>query len=218
MDTHYSLEGQSFALPSNEDSTISQLASQHHALLVGLVKKHRQPPLTFDECLDEANVGLWKAFQQHGSDLVDDTSQAAKRIYTCVNSHLIDLKRSFFKFERLKARRSERYTSIERAEQEFISDVCDGLGLNDRDNSEFFSSPCTFSLKREAHVLIREQIARLNAIQRSIIQARYIDGETLAEVASRLRVTASAVYAAEKRALNALRSTLDCSLLEVICA
>jgi RNA polymerase sigma factor (sigma-70 family) len=218
MDTHYSPKEQSAALPYNEDAAINKLTCQHHSLLVQLVKKHRQAPLTFDECLGEAKVGLWKAFQQHGSDLLDDADQAARIVYTCVNSHLLDLKRSFFKFERLKARRSERNTSIERAEQEFTGDVCDGLGLTDRETLEANATPCTFSLRGEGLALVTEELRKLNTRQQSILHARYFVGMTLTEVASRLRVTPSAVHATEKRALQTLRGSLDSSLLELFCA
>lgn len=220
MDTHNYPQGQSYALPFNEEAAFNKLASQHRALLVGLAKKHCQSPLTLDECLGEAKVGLWKAYRQHGSNLLDDAN-AARLIFTCVNSHLIDLKRSFFQFERLKARRIEhhasygtRHISVELAEQRFAADVCDGLGLDGRETPGFDASPCTYTLRAEALALLDQQVSMLKPAQQAIIHARYYQGRTLAEVASNLGVTASAVHAAETRALQSMRNSLDPSLLD----
>ena len=221
MDTHEPQQGQGEALPFNQNQAFNRLLTRYHGTLAGVAKKHRQQPLTLDECYGEAMIGLLKAAESHGYAFLEEDPKAEAVVRVCIENQLIDFKRVFFKFERLQARTVTATCSgfgEDHAEAAFFVDIAEGLGLTDASASKMVSDPTTFILRGEALQSVRARITQLNEAQRDLIRSRFYEGNTLAEVAGRFGVTTSAVHAAEKRALSLLSGELSQTLIEHLSA
>lgn len=181
-----------------DQDALQRLIVEYHATLRAVVdrefdstvRRHLDP----DDILQEAYTS---AFRTVSTGQFDGAGAFYKWLETIALNALKNRRRGLKALKRDVAR--EVHCSVEAATS--YPDLIHRLATSD-------TTPSRRVARNEAAAAVLSSLARLSDDQRDVIRLRYLEGKSVAEVASRLGKTEAAVHGLCRRGIRALRESL----------
>jgi RNA polymerase sigma-70 factor (ECF subfamily) len=187
------------AAKGGDQSALTKLMAAFHPHLRRRAEARMDPAIRAntdpDDILQAVYVDLARRidrFEDRGPDSFRNW------LYAILDQKLVDLQRAAHR----QKRDADRQVTIGRADSSSYCNLLDHVYANS-------GTPSRVARRQEALSALPMGLSDLSESHRQVIQLRFLEGLSVAEVAARLGKSEAAVVALTKRALEALRQSMD---------